>query len=136
LVFSHSRLSPPSIEAAPPLRDDALSADLAHGLEQLFADAQEVIDIDDPRAPCRADHIAQQHLPVLDRAAPEVVAVEMQEIESELGEPLRPPLTYGIAQGVEMRHAATVRDGNLAIQHHWRQPQRSKLDCGWAAWAL
>src|SRR5947207_4676640 len=44
------------IAAAAPLRDDALGADLTHGLDQLFADAQDVIDIDNPLASCRADH--------------------------------------------------------------------------------
>jgi len=37
-----------------------------------------MIDIDDPRAPRRADHVAQQHLAVLDRATPQVVPVEVQ----------------------------------------------------------
>src|SRR6266566_2731277 len=66
------------IPAAPPLRDDALGADLAHSLEQLFADTYDVIDINDPLATSRADDIPQQQLAVFDRTAPKIMVVEMQ----------------------------------------------------------
>ena len=79
-----------------------------------------MIDIDDPLAPCHADHIPQQHLAVFDRAAPEIVAIEVQEIEGEIGEPVWPAFADGIAQRVEMRDAAIVRGCDLAIQNHWR----------------
>src|SRR4051794_10127693 len=62
------------VEAATAFRDDALGADLSHGFEELRGDASEMIHIDDPFAPGGADHVAQQRLPVLDRAAAEIVA--------------------------------------------------------------
>ena len=80
-----------------------------------------MIDVDDPLAPRGAYHVAQQHLVILNRATPEVVAVEMQEIEREIGEPLWPPLGYGVAQRVEVCDAAIVRNGDLAVENHWRQ---------------
>ena len=80
-----------------------------------------MIDIDDPVATRRANHISQQHLAVFDRAAPEVVAIEVQQIEREVGKPVGSALAYGIAQRVQMRHAATVRNGNLTIKYHRRQ---------------
>src|SRR5262249_48762769 len=39
-----------SVEAAPPLRHNALGPDLAHGFEQLFADTHDMINIDDALA--------------------------------------------------------------------------------------
>src|SRR5436305_11753404 len=64
------------IQAAPPLGDDALGPALTHGLEQRFAAPQDVIDADNPLAPCRADHIPHQHRAVFSRAAPATLAVE------------------------------------------------------------
>ena len=110
------------IETAAPLRDDALRPNMAHGLEQLLTDPQDVIDVDNPFAPRRADHIPQQHLAVFNWAAPEILAVEMQQIEREIGEPLRSTVAYGIAQRIEMRDAALIGNRDLAIQNHRRQP--------------
>jgi len=49
-----------AIQAASPLRDDALGPDLVHSLEQLFANTHEVIDINDSRAACRANNNAEE----------------------------------------------------------------------------
>src|SRR4051812_28215684 len=73
-----ARVFASAVQAAAPLRDDALGADLAHGLEQLPADAVDMVDTDDPLAPGRADHVAQQRLAVLDRPSPQIVPVEVQ----------------------------------------------------------
>jgi hypothetical protein len=35
------------------------------------------VDREEARAPCPADHVAQQRLPVLDRATAQIVAVEV-----------------------------------------------------------
>ena len=72
-------------------------------------------------ATSHANHIPQQHLAVFNGAAPEIVAIEVQEVESEIGEPVRSHLADGIAQRVEMRDAAIVGNGDLTIQHHSRQ---------------
>jgi hypothetical protein len=74
-------------------------------------------------APCRANHIPQQHLAVFNRAAPEVVPVEVQQVEREIGKPVGSPLAYGIAQPVEMRNAAVIGDRDFAVQNHCRQPR-------------
>src|SRR5205814_9452281 len=91
--------------------------------EQLLADTQDVIDIDDPLAMGRANHIPQQHLAVFDRAAPEAVAVEMQQVEREIGEPLRLAIGNSLAQPIQMSNAALIGNGDLAIQNHFRQPR-------------
>ena len=81
-----------------------------------------MIDIDDALAPRCANHIPQQHLAVVDRTAPEVVAIEVQEVKREISKPLRVTPGDGLAQGVEMGDAAVIGNGDLAIQNHGRQP--------------
>ena len=61
--------------------DDALGPDPAHGFEELPAIADGVVDIDDPLASRLVQHLPQHLLPALDRAAPQVVAVDVQEVE-------------------------------------------------------
>jgi hypothetical protein len=73
-------------------------------------------------ATSHANHIPQQHLAVFNRTAQEVVAVEVQEVECEIGKLLEPPVAEDIAQRVEMRDAALIGNGDLAIQNLRRQP--------------
>jgi len=70
----------------------------------------------------RADDVAQQHLAVLDPATAQVVAVEMQQVESEIGEAIRPARGDRLAQRIEVRHAALVGHCDLAVEHHRGQP--------------
>src|SRR5438046_765633 len=83
-----SRLEPvPSLAAAIPaaeaLRDDAFAADLAHRCEQITGAADHIINAHDARWACGADDVAQQCLPVLDRATAQIVASKVQEVEHE-----------------------------------------------------
>jgi hypothetical protein len=78
--------------------------------------------MDDPRAAGGADHIAQERLPVLDRAAAQIVAVEVQQVEGEIDELVGAALGYGFVQGVDVGDAALIGHGNLAVEHHRRQP--------------
>jgi hypothetical protein len=80
-----------------------------------------VVDIDDPVVSGRADDVAQQGLAILDRAAAQVVAVEVQQVEGEVGELLRSACRYRFTQRIDMRDAAVIRQGDLAVQHHCRQ---------------
>jgi hypothetical protein len=48
--------------------------------------------------------------------------MKVQEVENEIGEPLRSIVAYGIARRVEMRHAATVRNADPTIKYHRWQP--------------
>ena len=47
-------------------------------------------DIDDARATGRADQVTQERLAILNRAVPQVVTVEVQQVEGEIGEALGP----------------------------------------------
>src|SRR5262249_31738841 len=88
---------------------------------QLLPDAHDVIHTQAPRASCGPDTLPQQALAVFDWAAQGGGAVEVQKIEREVSKPVQPPLGYRIAQRVEMGDAAIVRNGNLPVQHHWRE---------------
>jgi hypothetical protein len=76
-----------------------------------------VVDVDDPLASRLVEHPAQHLLAMLDPASPEVMAVDVQQVESVIDEPLGLPLRDGIVEEVEVRHAAVVRDRDLAVDH-------------------
>ena len=67
-----------------------------------------MIHIDDPFAPSGADHVAQQRFAVLYRAASQVVAIEVQQVEGEIGEPVGAALGYGLGQRVNVRDATVI----------------------------
>ena len=52
---------------------------------------------------------------MLDPAAPQVVAVDVQQVEGVIGEPLGLALRYGIVEEIEMRHATIIGNGDLAV---------------------
>ena len=112
--MSQSRVAP-AVQAAQPLRDDALGTDLAHGFEELPAVADGVVDIDDPLAPRLVEHLPQHLFPLLDRAAPQVVAVDVQEVEGVIDQPVRLAPRDRVVEEVEMGDAAIVGHGDLAI---------------------
>jgi hypothetical protein len=62
---------------------------LAHRLKQRRAVADDMIDRDQTRAADGADDVAQQRLPVLNPAGAQVVAVEMEQVEGEIGDRLK-----------------------------------------------
>jgi hypothetical protein len=80
-----------------------------------------VIDIDDPLASSSTDNIPQQHLAVFDRAPPEVVAVEVQQVKGEIGirSDRRSAMASLNASCVTPRSSG---HGDLAIQNHRRKP--------------
>jgi hypothetical protein len=49
------------------------------------------------------------------------VAIKMQQVEREIGEPLWAPFADGIAQPIEMRDATVIGDRDLTVQNHRRQ---------------
>ena len=113
--MSQSRVPRPRYRLPQPLRDDALGADLAHGFEELPAIADRVVDIDDPLASRLVEHLPQHLLPPLDRAAPQVVAVDVQQVEGVIDQPVRLAPRDRVVEEVEMRDAAIVGHGDLAI---------------------
>jgi len=115
--LSQSRVCAAAVHAAQPLRDDALGTDPAHGFEELPAVADGVIDIDDPLAPRRVEHLPQHLLPPLDRAASQVVAVDVQEVEGVIGQPVGLAPRDRVVEEVEMRDAAIVGHGDFAVDH-------------------
>src|SRR3954453_14246447 len=91
------------------------------------ANAADVIHIDDPFTSRGPDLVAQQLLPVLDWAAPQVVTVKMQQVEGEVGEPVVAAFGYGLAEPVDM--------GDAAVGREPRSPRRApsaagRLSCG------
>ena len=75
----------------------------------------------DARTAGAADHVAQKRLAILNRAAPEIMAVEVQQVEREVGELLGTPSGYGLAQRIYVGDAAVVRHRDLAVKNHGRQ---------------
>jgi hypothetical protein len=57
---------------------------IASPLGEVSADAADVIDMDDAFASGGADQVAQQCLPVLNRAAPQIVAIDVQHSPASL----------------------------------------------------
>ena len=72
----------------------------------------------DALAAGRTDDIAQQRLPILERAAAQVVAIKVQHVEREVGEPLGTTFRDRLIQRVDVRHAALIGHGDLAVEHH------------------
>ena len=75
--------------AAGALRDDALGPELTHRREELQTAADTVIDRDEARAAGGAEDVAQQCSLSSDRARAQIVAVEMEKVEGEIGEHAR-----------------------------------------------
>jgi len=60
----------------------------------------------------------KDRFPLLDGATAEIVAIEMQQVEGEIGEAIGPPIGDGVLQITYMRDAAIVGDGDLAVENH------------------
>jgi hypothetical protein len=104
-----------TIGPAEALRDYALGTHFADLLKQVDTAAYHMADIDDAITGGFREDLAQQRLAMLDRAAPQIVAVEIQQIESEISQALRAAAAECVGQCVEMRHAALVWNRDLAI---------------------
>jgi hypothetical protein len=85
--------------------------------EQLGALPGYMVDIDEPRTPGVLENAAEQLLSSLDRAGPQIVAVEVHLIESEVGESLGPALSDGVLQVTDMGYAPIVWDRDFSIQN-------------------
>jgi hypothetical protein len=69
-----------------------------------------------------ADNLAQQRLAVLDRAGAQVVAVEVEKVEGEIGEPLGSTLAHRLVSKSIMGDAVLVGHRDLAVEDERRQP--------------
>jgi hypothetical protein len=67
-----------AITRAEPLRDDPFGPDRLHLLEQLGAAPGHVIQVDKTGTTGAIEGVPEQCLPILDRAAAQVVAVQVQ----------------------------------------------------------
>jgi hypothetical protein len=76
-----------------------------------------VVDIDDALALNIVDHASQGCFALFDRAPPQVVAVQMQQIKGKVRQ-LVGAGGDGVVQRIDMRDSAIVGHGDLAIQHH------------------
>jgi hypothetical protein len=75
-----------------------------------------MIDIEDPRAAGPLQRVGEERLAVVNRASREVVAVQVQQIERVVCEPLRLAASDGIVKAVEVGDAARVRAGYFAVE--------------------
>jgi hypothetical protein len=76
-----------------------------------------VVDHDDPLAAGCADDVAPRALTVLDGAGAQIVAVEVEQIEGEIREPLGAALAQRLGQPVDMGDAALIGHRDLAVDH-------------------
>ena len=100
-----------------PLRDNPFGADSAHMLEQYVAPRGYVIEIDQARTLGLVESRPQQRLPLFDPAAAQVMAVQVQQIEGEIDEPIRPAPGDGVLQIADLRDTAIVGHRDLAVEH-------------------
>jgi hypothetical protein len=76
-----------------------------------------MVDIDEPRTARLLENAPEQLLSSLDWAGPQIVAVEVHQIESEVGEPLGPALSDGVLQVIDMGYAPIVWDRDFSIEN-------------------
>jgi hypothetical protein len=68
---------------------------------------------------------------LFDRAAPEIVTIDVEEIECEVGEAIGPVPTGGGLEQVYMRNAALVGDRYLSVEDDGSAPRGELSE--WAA---
>ena len=90
---------------------------LAHRLKQSRTTTDDMIDRDKPRTAGDGNDVLQQRLAMLDRGAAQIMAVEVEKVEGEIGEPLGPALAQRLVQRVDMGDAALVGHDDLAVEH-------------------
>ena len=64
------------------------------------------------------DDLTQHRLALLDQAAPQVVAVEVRQVEREVGQPVGLAPAYGVVQRVDVGDAAIVAGSSVASPGH------------------
>jgi hypothetical protein len=75
-----------------------------------------MVDIEHPCGSGSAYHLRQKRLVLEERSAPQVAAVQEQEIECEVGESGLVAAVDGCLEIIEVSNPALVRWGNLAIE--------------------
>jgi hypothetical protein len=75
-----------------------------------------VIEAHDPFATGVVDHLLQQCFAVLDAATPQVVAVRIEQVECEIGEPILLLIGKSIVECVDVRDPALIRDRDLTVE--------------------
>ena len=106
-----------AVEAAKALRHDPLGSDFSDAIEQPPSIADYVVDIEHALARGLLEHRSEQSFSLLDRVAAQVVAVNAEQVEREIGEPVRLPAGNRIVDQIQMRDAALVGHGDLAVEH-------------------
>jgi hypothetical protein len=84
--------------------------------EQLGAVPGHMVDVREPGTTGVLENATEQFLPSLDRAGPQIVAVQAQQVETEIGEPLGPALGDGVLQVADVGHAPIVRNRDFPIE--------------------
>src|SRR5262249_53976251 len=78
----------------------------------------DMIDVDEERAPDRAQQLHEHRLALDERATAKVAAVEVEEIEGEVGEHCRIASPHRRREVVEVGDAALVGRSDLAVEHN------------------
>jgi len=85
-------------------------------LEQLGAAPGHMVDTDEPRTPGVLDHMSEQRFSTLYRAGPQIAAIEVQQVESEIGEPFGSALGDSVLQVADVGYAPIVWDRDFPIE--------------------
>ena len=90
------------------------------------ADAANVVDIDDPSHRAAPMTSRSSTLRSSIRAAPQVVALEMQQIEGEIGEAHLADAQRSASLPRQMDHAVLVGNGGFAVDDHCGSPASAR----------
>ena len=114
LVLSHERDRSAAIPAGCPLGHDALEPELGRGLKEPGAVALDMIAELDRAAGIRLDQPPEERPPFHERPSPQILAIEVQEIEGKEHQPVRRRVDRR-AEGIEVGEAVLVLNDHLAI---------------------
>jgi hypothetical protein len=115
MAFSLQPVAVP-VRAPEALTDDAFGTYGLHVIEQAMAITDNVIEAHDPFATGVVEHLLQQCFAVLDGATPQVVAVRIEQVECEIGEPILLLTSESIVECVDVRHTALIRDRDFTVE--------------------
>jgi hypothetical protein len=87
--------------------------------KQLGAPTYDVIDADDAWTGDLNNRLPEQLFTVLDRMAAQIVTIEVQEVEREIGEPIRSVPSDGVVKVVDTCDTALVGYGDFAVQDNF-----------------
>ena len=104
------------VRQVPAFRDDALEPHAAGPGEDLGTVADDVLGVPDPRFLLRAEQLCETSVAPLQPQAPDVFAVEVQQVEDEVGQIGAIATAEDLLQRLKARAAIGQHDGHLAVE--------------------